>query len=80
MATYPLRVHQFTTQRVKDAKGGMNSHSSNTISNHEYAKTCSFKGNLPTKSLALYPGLLTPEFVACSTNMGGGLVKLRHMQ
>ena len=25
---------------------------------------------------ALYPGLLTPAFVACSTNMGKGLVKL----
>ena len=26
--------------------------------------------------LASYPGLLTPVFVACSTNTGGGLVKL----
>ena len=26
--------------------------------------------------LASYPGLLTPAFVACSTNAGGGLVKL----
>jgi len=26
--------------------------------------------------VASYPGLLTPAFVACSTNMGEGLVKL----
>jgi len=26
--------------------------------------------------LASYPGLLTPAFVACSTNVGEGLVKL----
>jgi len=30
--------------------------------------------------LALYPGLLTPAFVACSTNVGEGLVKLSHVQ
>jgi len=30
-------------------------------------------------SLASYPGLLTPVFVACSTNTGEGLVKLSHM-
>jgi len=30
-------------------------------------------------SVASYPGLLTPMFVACSTNMGEGLVKLSHM-
>jgi len=30
--------------------------------------------------LASYPGLLTPAFVAFSTNMGEGLVKLSHMQ
>jgi len=29
--------------------------------------------------LALYPGLLAPVFVACSTNAGEGLVKLSHM-
>jgi len=29
--------------------------------------------------LALYPGLLTPAFVACSTNAGEGLVKLSHV-
>jgi len=28
------------------------------------------------KTLASYPGLLTPAFVACSTNAGEGLVKL----
>ena len=28
--------------------------------------------------LALYPGLVTPAFVACSTNTGEGLVKLIH--
>jgi len=30
--------------------------------------------------LASYPGLLTPVFVACSTNAGKGLVKLSHVQ
>jgi len=30
-------------------------------------------------SIALYPGLLTPAFVTCSTNMGEGLVKLSHV-
>jgi len=29
--------------------------------------------------VALYPGLLAPAFVACSTNAGEGLVKLSHM-
>ena len=29
--------------------------------------------------LASYPGLLTPAFVACSTNVGEGLVKLSHV-
>ena len=29
--------------------------------------------------LASYPGLLTPAFVACSTNAGEGLVKLSHV-
>ena len=30
--------------------------------------------------IASYPGLLTPAFVACSTNAGEGLVKLSHVQ
>jgi len=30
--------------------------------------------------VASYPGLLTPAFVACSTNVGEGLVKLSHVQ
>ena len=30
-ATYPLRVYQFTTQQVTEAKEGMNSHSSHNI-------------------------------------------------
>ena len=30
--------------------------------------------------LASYPGLLTPAFVACGTNVGEGLVKLSHVQ
>jgi len=34
---------------------------------------------LPGLPLASYPGLLTPTFVACSTNAGEGLVKLSHM-
>ena len=32
------------------------------------------------QTLASYPGLLAPAFVACSTNAGEGLVKLSHMQ
>ena len=31
-------------------------------------------------ALASHPGLLTPAFVACSTNVGEGLVKLSHVQ
>ena len=30
--------------------------------------------------VASYPGLLTPAFVACSTNTGEGLVKLSHVR
>jgi len=30
-------------------------------------------------TLASYPGLLTPAFVACNTNTGEGLVKLSHV-
>ena len=30
--------------------------------------------------LVSYPGLLTLVFVACSTNVVGGLVKLSHVQ
>jgi len=30
--------------------------------------------------LALYPGLFTPAFIAYRTNVGGGLVKLSHVQ
>ena len=30
--------------------------------------------------LASYPGLLTPSFVTCSTDVGKGLVKLSHVQ
>ena len=30
-------------------------------------------------TIALYPGLLAPAFVACSTNVGEGLVKLSHV-
>jgi len=33
----------------------------------------------PTACIASYPGLLTPAFIACSTNAGEGLVKLSHM-
>jgi len=29
--------------------------------------------------VASYPGLLAPAFVACSTNVGEGLVKLSHV-
>jgi len=32
------------------------------------------------REVASYPGLLTPAFVACSTNVGEGLVKLSHVQ
>jgi len=33
-------------------------------------------GNYSAHCIATYPGLLTPAFVACSTNAGEGLVKL----
>ena len=32
------------------------------------------------RSVVSYPGLLTPAFVACSTNNGEGLVKLSYVQ
>jgi len=40
---------------------------------HTYANYCCF-------NLASYPDLLAPAFVACSTNVGEGLVKLSHVQ
>jgi len=36
-------------------------------------------GLLSKVIVASYPGLLAPEFVACSTNVGEGLVKLSHV-
>jgi len=30
--------------------------------------------------VASYTGLFAPAFVACSTNVGEGLIKLRHVQ
>ena len=33
----------------------------------------------PSLNVASYPGLLTPAFVACSTNAGEGLAKLSHV-
>ena len=33
-------------------------------------------GGAAAELVASYPGLLTPAFVACGTNTGGGLVKL----
>ena len=41
-------------------------------SSQEYSQMC--------LRVASYPGLLTPAFVACSTNAGEGLVKLSHLQ
>ena len=35
---------------------------------------------IPNPEVASYQGLLTPAFVACSTNAGEGLVKLSHVQ
>ena len=35
--------------------------------------------HVPAGTLASYPGLLAPAFVACSTNAGEGLVKLSHV-
>ena len=36
--------------------------------------------NFELYDLASWPGLLAPAFVSCSTNAGGGLVKLSHVQ
>ena len=53
-ATYLLRVHRFTTQQVgKKVIGGMNFHSSNKPQS-QYARTCSFKGNLPAKNAPVH--------------------------
>ena len=41
---------------------------------------CNLQCTKSTPCLALYPGLLTPVFVACSTNVWEGLVKLSHVQ
>jgi len=46
---------------------------------HDMACGNTDKGNWDL-SLASYPVLLTPAFVACSTNAGEGLIKLSHMQ
>jgi len=35
---------------------------------------------IATAMVASYPGLLTPAFITCSTNMGEGLVKWSHAQ
>jgi len=39
-----------------------------------------FKPTQAVMELASYPGLPTPVFVACNTNVGEGLVKLSHVQ
>ena len=44
MATYPLKVHQLTTQQV-GKRGKRRNEFSPT-----YAQTCPFKGNLPAES------------------------------
>jgi len=49
-ATYPLRVHQITTQQVGKGSKLINRRNEffthHTKSNHEYAQTCLFEGNL----------------------------------
>ena len=54
-ATYPLRVHQFTTQQVSEGGKRRNNFSLITQKfNHEYAQTHSFKGNLPANSVPVH--------------------------
>jgi len=53
-------------------------HTSKTIRNFLSLYPCKSTSNIErsTSVIASYPGLLTPAFVACSTNVGGGMVKL----
>ena len=48
--TYSLRVRPFTTQQV--GKGGKRNEFNST--QNEYTQTCSFKGNLPAKSVPVH--------------------------
>ena len=43
---------------------------------HRAKEVLTLTSERPCQQLASYPGLLTPVFVACSTNVGTGLVKL----
>jgi len=45
----------------------------------QVVKALDCRPECPRFELASYPGLLTPAFVACSTNTGEGLVKLSHV-
>jgi len=56
-------------------------HTSKTTRNFLSLYPCKSTSNVErsTSVIAPYPGL-TPAFVACSTNVGEGLVKLSHMQ
>ena len=65
------RVHDVTQARVNWSE-----------SNVRAGASCECKRILESDSwwfIASYPGLLTPAFVACSTNAGEGLVKLSHV-
>ena len=46
---------------------------------HRAKEVLTLTSERPCQQLASYPGLLTPVFVACSTNVGEGLVKLSHV-
>jgi len=52
-ATYCLKVHQVTTQGVKETKTETIFHTLHK-SNLEYAKACSFKGSLPAESAPVH--------------------------
>ena len=55
---------------------GQNSWTGNYCQYQVQRLYCTSESGLRYQSVASYPGLLTPAFVTCSTNVGEGLVKL----
>ena len=58
----------------------MNAKGVNVTCNLQLAGSYRLQLWLVIYTVASYPGLLTPPFVACSTNVGEGLVKPSHVQ
>ena len=59
--------------------GGSHQNLSNSYQGRMSCISYSYSYAIIITLVALYPGLLTPAFVACSTNVGEGLVKLSHV-